>query len=246
MSPRKVWSTLWGAFTRLIDMKKLFSLLLAAIVALPVFAQDPEPVEEQYIGGIPASVFYLMPSFSDGMVYFYSQTPAQGKLNICAVDHSLRFLDKDGKDLEARSDQGILKVRIDTVWFIKSDDFFYRMYPVTPEIGVALRREVRILRDAKEGAYGMVSHTSAIREINKVYADGFAVDLNKDKKYPYEIKDMICLYKWNAVVPFSKKSLKKLFPAKKDQIDAYFQAHKSVPGTLDKAMELVTELAKTE
>lgn len=227
-------------------MKKLLSVLLALAVAFPVFAQDPEPQNEEYIGGIPARVFYIMPSFADGMVYFYSQSPAQGKLNICAVDNTLRFLDKDGKELEATSDQGILKVRIDTVWFIKSDDFFYHMYPVTPEVGIALRREVRIIRDAKEGAYGMVSQTSAIKEINKIYADGFTVDLNKDKKYPYEISETLCLYKWNAVVPFNKKSLKKLFPAKKEQIDQYFSSHKSVPGTLDKALELVAEFAKTE
>ena len=227
-------------------MKKLLSILIFALVAVPVLAQDAEPEEEQYVGGVPFKVFYMMPSFSDGMVYFYSQTPAQGKLNICAVDHTLRFLDKDGKELEARSDQGVLKVRIDTVWFIKSSDYFYRMYPVTPEIGIALRREVRIIRDAKEGAYGMVSQTSAIKEINKVYADGFTVDLNKDKRYPYEITETISLYRWNAVVPFNKKSLKKLFPAKKEEIDKYFSTHKSLPSSLDKAMELIAELAKTE
>lgn len=227
------------------SMKKL-AILVMMLSGAAAFAQDIEPQEENYVGGVPAGVFYMLPKFSDGMVYFYTQSPAQGKLNICAVDHSLRFLDKDGKELEANGDQGVLKVRIDTVWFIKSQDFYYRMYPVTSEVGIALKREVRIIRDAKEGAYGMVSQTGAIKEINKVYADGFSVDLNKDKKYPYEITETLYLYKWNAVVPFSKKSLKKLFPAKKAQIDEYFSTHKNLPRTLDKALPLVSEWAVIE
>ena len=226
-------------------MRMKRTLLIASLLALaiPAFAQDETP-QEEYIAGIPASVYYLMPSFADGMVYFYTRTPAQGKLNICATDNTLRFIDNSGKELQASGDQGILKVRIDTVWFIKNQDYFYRMYPVTADVGIAVRREVKIIKGAREGAFGMTSQTSAIKEINKVYADGVSVDLNKDKKLPYEVTDLLYLYKGNAVGSFNKKSLKKVFPAKKDQIDQYFTTHKLAPSTLDKALELVAELAK--
>ena len=223
-------------------MKRL--LLLLSFVGLAASAQDLP--EEEYIAGIPASVYYLMPSFADGMVYFYSQTPAQGKLNICALDNTLRFLDKNGKELQASDNQGILKVRIDTVWFIKDLDSFYRMYPVTADMGVAVKREVTVSKGGKEGAFGMSSQTSAIKEINKIYADGVGVDLNKDKHLPYEVTDLLYLYKGSAVCPFNKKSLKKLFPSRKAEIDSYFSAHKTLPRTLDKALPLLSSWAVAE
>lgn len=215
-------------------------------MSVTAYAQDLEPKEEEYVSGIPASVYYLMPSFADGIVYFYSQVPAQGKLNICAVDHTLRFLDKNGKELQANDNQGVSKVRIDTVWFIRSADYFFRMYPLTADSGIAVKREVKILRDAKEGAYGMVSQTGAIKEINKIYGDGVSVDIGKDKKVQYEITDLLYLYKGGAVASFNKKNLKKIYPAKKAEIDQYFSTHKSLPHTLDRALELVAEFAGTE
>ena len=38
--------------------------------------------------GIPEDVFYLMPSFGEGSVYFSDKSPAHGRLNICAVKAS--------------------------------------------------------------------------------------------------------------------------------------------------------------
>lgn len=78
----------------LLTMKKLL-LLLALAAPLSLFAQEPEH------GGIPDEVYYLLPSFAPGYVYFIGQPPAQGLLNICALDQSLRFKDKSGKELEA-------------------------------------------------------------------------------------------------------------------------------------------------
>ena len=212
-----------------------------AFITVTATAQDIEPVQEEYVSGLPASVYYMMPSFADGIVYFYNRVPAQGKLNICAVDHSLRFLDKNGQELQADENQGVSKVKIDTVWFIRSGDYYYRLYPLTADSGLAVMREVKIRRDAKEGAYGMVSQTGAIREINKIYGDGVSVDINKNKKVQYEIIDEVYLYKGVAVAPFNKKNLKKIFPAAKASIDEYFSSHKTLPYTIDKAMALVSE-----
>ena len=76
-------------------MKRIL-LLLLLFAGLSAFGQEAK-------GDIPADVFYLLPEFRQGMVYFSDQGPAQGNLNICAVDQTLRFtlsFDMDGiKDL---------------------------------------------------------------------------------------------------------------------------------------------------
>lgn len=205
----------------------------ALFLSLPLGAQEKTP------GGIPADVYYLMPSFGQGMIYFKGQLPAQGQLNICALDQTLRFLDKSGKELSASNADNILRVQIDTVSFLRYEDAFYRLYPVSSDMGVALMREVKIQADAKQGAYGTTSQTSAIKERSTMYVDGAVYNLNDDKPVSYEVLESLCLYRADEVYTLNKKNLKKLFPAHKDAIDAWFKAGNKLPGTVEEAVELI-------
>lgn len=212
---------------------KRISWLAALLLCLPLGAQ------EQTRGGIPADVYYLMPSFGQGMIYFRGQLPAQGQLNICALDQTLRFLDKSGKELAASNMENILKVQIDTVSFLRFEDAFYRLYPVAADMGVAVMREVKIQANVKQGAYGTTSQTSAIKERSTMYVDGAVYNLTDDKPVAYETSEWLYLYKADEIFPLNKKNLKKLFPARKDQIDAYFKAGNKVPGTVGEVVELI-------
>ena len=195
--------------------------------------------QETRIHGIPADVYYLMPAFSQGMVYLRGQSPGQGKLNICALDNTLRFLDKDGKDLEAGNNDDVLKVRIDTAVFLRYQKAFYRLYPLSGDVGVAVRREVRILNDVKEGAYGTTSQTTSVKEYGMIYADGVAYNLDSGKERPYTASDLIFVYKGEDIYPLTRKGLRKLFPARKDDIDAWFKAGHPLPETVEDTLELL-------
>ena len=212
---------------------KKITWLATLLLCLPLGAQVKTP------GGIPADVYYLMPSFGQGMIYFKGQLPAQGQLNICALDQTLRFLDKSGKELSASNADNILRVQIDTVSFLRYEDAFYRLYPVSSDMGVALMREVKIQADAKQGAYGTTSQTSAIKERSTMYVDGAVYNLNDDKPVSYEVLESLCLYRADEVYTLNKKNLKKLFPAHKDAIDGWFKAGNKVPGTVGEAVELI-------
>ena len=175
--------------------------------------------------GIPEDVFYLMPSFGEGSVYFSDKSPAHGRLNICAVDNSLRFIDDSGQELSVSDIGNVRHVIIDGVMFIRNNGAFYRVYPLAPDLGIALRRAVRIKYDGKPGAYGSVDYTSSITEYGTIYgSDGTTYNLNK--------------YRGNSVVVFNEKNLKKSFPGKKDEIDLYFKSGKA-PKTAEEALELL-------
>ncbi len=214
----------------------VFFLALAAPLALR--AQESAPK------AIPDEDFYLMPAFCDGMVYLRGQAPAQGKMNICAVDNTLRFIDNNGVELEAANAEQIVRVQLDTVWFIRNRGVFYRMYPASYDMGVALRRDVRIIRDAKEGAYGGSSQTSSIREYSSLYTESGVYNLNSNKTYPYDVKETLYLYKGEGVYPLSKNNLKKLFPDKKADIEAWFKAGNSLPKTVAEAQALLSSWAQ--
>lgn len=220
------------------EMKRIVLLLALLVPGLPALCQSAE-------GGIPAEVFYLMPEFKPGMVYFTDQGPAQGTLNICAEDNSLRFLDNDGQELSSRADN-VQRVVIDHVVFVRDDGFFYRLYPVNDEVTVALLRDVEVLRDAKKGAYGTVSRTSSIREVASFQSDGIMYKLENSAGYPYNVSETCFLYRAGSILSFNKRNLRKLFPARKDDLDAWLKSGHSLPRTLDATLEFLSRLSSRE
>ena len=214
-------------------MKKIVLLLALLLAGGAAFGQEAQ-------GNIPADVFYLLPEFRQGMVYFSDQGPAQGDLNICAVDHTLRFMDK-GQELASGADN-IYRVIVDDIVFVRVDGAFYRLYPITDDLTLAFRRDVEILRDVKTGAYGTTSRTSSIREVGMLQSDGMMYTLQSSKNYPYNVSESCFLFQAGDVTPITKRSLRKRFPDRKNDLDAWFKAGHSVPQTLDDTRAFLARL----
>ena len=225
-------------------MRIRIHILLAAVLAgiLPAAAA----AQDESQGDLTPEIYYLMPEFGQGMIWFSNQGPAEGKLNICAEDNTLRYLDKDGKEVVAASIDNVVKVQIDKAVFIRSEGAFYRIYPVSDEMAVAVRRDLDIQRDAQRGAYGSYSRTSSIREYSTLYADGVAYQLEKSKKYPFTVSETCFLYTGGKIVSFSKRTLRKYFPQRKDDIDVYLKSGKSLPEDLSDIQAFLTRLSSGE
>ena len=213
-------------------MKRTLLLLILLFAGLSAFGQEAK-------GDIPADVFYLLPEFRQGMVYFSDQGPAQGNLNICAVDQTLRFMDKD-QELSSKADN-INRVVVDDIVFVRVDGAYYRLYPITDDLTLACRRDVEILRDVKTGAYGMQSRTSSIREVGSLQSDGMMYTLQSSKSYPYNVSESFFLFQAGDVTPINKRSLRKRFPARKDELDAWLKSH-PLPKTLDDTRAFLSRL----
>ena len=218
-------------------MKRIL-LLLALFAGIRAFGQEAR-------GNMPADVFYLLPEFGQGMVYFSDQRPAQGKMNICAVDQTLRYLGNDGEELSSKADN-ISKVVIDTVVFARIDGAFYRLCPVSDDLTLALRRDVEILRDVRKGAYGSESRTSSIREVGTFQTDGVMYTLDRAADYPYNVSEQVYLFRAGAVFPVNKRNLRKQFPDRKDDLDAWLKAGHALPKTLDDTRAFLTRLSSGE
>lgn len=220
-----------------VQMKKI-AWLLALLVGVSAFGQEAK-------GGIPADVFYLLPEFGQGMVYFSDQGPAQGKLNVCAEDHTLRFLDADGEELASKA-ENVTRVVVDTVVFVHVDDAFYRLYPLSEGVTIAFRRDVEVVRDSKKGAYGTESRTSSIQQVGTFQSDGMMYTLQKSANYPYNVEETCFLYVAGTVVPITKRSLGKHFPDRKADLDAWLKAKHSLPKSLDDTKAFLLRLASGE
>ena len=217
-------------------MKRILSLL-ALFAGLTAFGQEAQ-------GNIPADVFYMLSEFGQGMVYFSDRGPAQGEMNICAVDQTLRFKDKDGQELASNADN-ITKVVIDTVVFVRIDNAFYRLYSVSDDLSLAFRRDVEILRDVRKGAFGSESRTSAIREVASLQTDGVMYTLQRAANYPYNVTESCFLFQAGDVVPVNKRNLRKRFPDRKDELDTWLKSN-ALPKTLDDTRAFLLRLSTGE
>ena len=224
-------------------MRIKFDILLIAVLlgCIPTVAAAQEETQ-----GVTAEIYYLMPDFGQGMIWFSNQGPAEGKLNICAEDNTLRYLDRNGQEIVAASIDNVVKVQIDTVVFIRNEGVFYRLYPVSSELGLLVRRDLDIQRDAQRGAYGSYSRTSSIREYGTLYADGVTYKLEKSKKYPFTVSETCFLYTGDKVVPFTKRTLRRYFPQRKDDIDIYLKSGKSLPEDPSDAQAFLARLTSGE
>lgn len=215
-------------------MKRI--LFLLSLMLLPMTSGAQETDRQ----GIPADVYYWMPDFGQGLIFFNGQAPARGLLNICALDNTVRFLDKEGKELAATNDENIVKVQIDTVSFVRDGGMFYRLYPVKLGLHIAVRRDIQILQDSKKGAYGADTRTSSIKEYSSVYADGVTVSLSAGREYPHTVSETLYLFSDGRLYPLTKRGLRKCFPDRKADIDAWLADH-PLPETLPEAYLMLAE-----
>ena len=178
---------------------------------------------------IPEEVFYLMPKFGKGTVIYRDKAPGQGLLNICALDNSIRFKDSKGVELALDNPGSVVQVVIDGVTFLRLNDTFLRVCPISGDVGIAVKRDVLVMSDSKRGAYGMESQTTSIKEISSIVADGMIYNLSDVRDFPYRMTETGYLYKSGAAMTPTKKNFQKCFPDKKDEIEAWFKANKKAP-----------------
>ena len=180
--------------------------------------------------GIPNDVFYLMPKMTQGTLLFRDKSPVNGQFNICAVDNTVRFMDK-GKELAMENDESMLEVVFHDVAFLHRDGTFYRLYPVSDEAFVAVKRDVLIMNDIKMASYGMESNTTAVDNIETFNMPGRTLALSAMKDIPYRMTETAALYRKGSIISLTKRNLTKCFPDQKADIEAWFAANKKLDPT---------------
>ncbi len=187
---------------------------------------------------IPQDVFYLLPEFAPGAVYYQGKLPIQAQLNICAVDNSVRFKDKDGKELAA-DDTDLVQVTIGDATFVRDENRFLRLYPVAGDVSIAVYRNVLILNDTKTSGYGGQSQTTAVTQFDSFRSDGKLYTLDEIKELPFQMTETASLCRGRSIMALNKRNLLKCFPNSKEAIETYFKTHKNLPVTdIPAVMEL--------
>lgn len=213
-------------------MRRILIILLAATLWLPsAFCQTEG-------SSIPPEIFYLMPEFGQGSVFFKGKAPFPGQLNICAIDGSVRYKDAAGAERIIVDDGSLNAVNIGDASFIMREGFLVRQYILTPSVSLAVQRKVDLMSDVRIGAYGAETRTASINNYDSFANKGQFYNIDQVKDQPYRLYETILFYTNGQFVPFNKRNCQKCFPDSKDAIEAWFKEQKNpslagVPAILD-------------
>ncbi len=202
-------------------MKKALLCLLAAVLCLPSALCQTEGES------IPADIFYLMPEFGQGTVFFKGRAPFPAQLNICAIDGSVRYKDAAGQERIIQDDGSLTAVSIGDASFIMRDGFLVRQYPLNLSASLVVQRKVDLMADVKVGAFGMETRTAAINNYDNFANGGQFYNLDQVKDQRYRLYETVYLFHGGQFSVFNKRNCQKCFPGAKDAIDAWFKEHRN-------------------
>lgn len=201
-------------------MKKvILSLCAFCLLALSVRAQS---AQADFEATLPDSVKYVMPAFGPGNILYKDGGFSRGSFNICTVDNTLRYIDTDKSEKVLADPSQVESVSISGVLFLHTQNMYLGVVGDYDDVLLCVDKRL-VFDDRKVGAYGTSSATSSIRTVGASTESGSTFRFSNVK---YEVRETPYLYKKGRVYVPSKKTLTKLFPAKKADIEAYVQENR--------------------
>ena len=198
-------------------MKQLFLTLCAfCLLALSAGAQS---AQAEFESTLPDSVKYVMPAFGPGNILYKDGGYSRGSFNICTVDNTLRYIDTDQSEKVLADPSQVETVSISGVLFLHTQNMYLGVVTDYDDVLLCVEKRM-VFDDRKVGAYGTKSATSSIRTVGASTDNGSTFRFSN---VSYEVKETPYLYKKGRVYEPSKKTLTKLFPAKKAEIEAALQ-----------------------
>lgn len=210
-------------------MKNSLLILFVMITGLSLQAQIKQTITvkagTRIIDYFPAKERYTYTDFIQGKAEFGNKTYTAAKFNYNILLGEIQFIYKNDT-LSIGNPESVKFVQIGTDTFYY-DRGYYQVLANYGRLMLTVRKYVKFLDTGKESGYGTTSSTSAIRSYSNViggagrsYGLQMHEDLILSKNTEYYIgnrKEGFLLYR--------KKSIEKLFPEKKTEIDTYIKLH---------------------
>ena len=197
----------------------ILSLCAFCLLALSARAQS---AQADFEASLPDSVKYVMPAFGPGNILYKDGGFSRGSFNICTVDNTLRYRDTDQSEKVLADPSQVESVSISGVLFLHTQNMYLGVVTDYDDVLLCVEKRM-VFDDRKVGAYGTKSATSSIRTVGASTDNGSTFRFSNVK---YEVRETPYLYKKGRVYVPSKKTLAKLFPAKKADIEAYLESNR--------------------
>ena len=214
-------------------MKRLLISAFAILVAYTAFAQDDDL----------DSLFYVRPAFTHGIVYMQDGGIQQGNINICNIDQSIRFIDPAGDTLVMEGCEAAVKVTLDKITYYRFRDCFTEMVDFNGTTALGVQRQTVQIENSKAGGFT----SSATSSVESYGVDAMTGLYYKHIEMIPENWKYTCRYVLydtanNKFYTATKKNFLKMFPAKKDIIEAFCGKDKAALDDPERVKELFNKM----
>ncbi len=179
-------------------------------------------------GEIPAQVLpdeamYVLPSFTDGQLFFRDGSYARQKFNYnCAVGE-MQFINDKGDTLAIADPTLARYIKIDTLNFYFDKDFVQSIAE-EDSFKLAVKQKLMVIADKTHSGYDIVTSSSSISTFSNIITNGkrFPLQIDKDvllTKIPtYYLGD-----RYNHFLKADKKAFLNIFGNKNKSIQKYLK-----------------------
>lgn len=213
-------------------MKKLVILMTVLLLSIGTSAQTLKGTitvgtRQNILSVLPESVSYFLPEFEESAVFFNDGTSSSGKINICLVDNSIRFIQETGDTLLLSSYERVLRIQVADTVLTKANDCFVKQIVIYGNKSLGERRRLELeTEQEKQGGYGSLPPTSTAKTGNLIRLDPTRkFEITTEMSYSFR-KDYV-LTDGMKVYPASTSAFTRLFPEKKKEIKNFIKANRT-------------------
>ncbi len=185
------------------------------------------------------SVKYYLPEFKSGAIAFNNGEISRGVLNVSTVTQRVMFVDTEGKILELADNNNVKLMSVGRVTFVKFREKFVQIVKSIPSLDLGVTKKVTFLEAEKPGAYGTASVTASVQSYSSYSTMGENFKLDENITTPFIYNEYLYLHRNGKFYSPDLKTFKKLYPDKKEAIEAYVSENKVHFDSLDDVSALM-------
>lgn len=179
---------------------------------------------ENLLSKLPSSIAYLFPDFADAVLFREDGGVSEGKINVCLIDNSIRFVNDQSDTLLMVGYKSVNSFRKGDSVYSRMGDLFVRQLAAFGKISLAERTRLELsqVSGTESGSGGMVPPTSTA-----VKSSVSALDPSRKFEGKTEIEyslstDIVLTDGENAYV-VRPQSFYRFFPDRKKEIRTYLK-----------------------
>lgn len=204
-----------------------FLLLSARVSAQTLDGTVTVGARQDILSVLPENVSYFLPEFEESTVFFNDGTSSTGKVNICLVDNSVRFIQESGDTLLLSSYERVLRIQVADTVLAKANDCFVKQILIFGNKSLGERRRLELETDQeKQGGYGSLPPTSTAKAGNMMRLDPTR-EFDVTTKMSYSFRKDFVLTDGEKVYPAGTSAFVRLFPDRKKEIRSFVKENRT-------------------
>ena len=212
-------------------MKRIIVITALLTVLLQAYAQNIEgsitiKARENILTKLPEQAAYLLPAFTDAVVTGRDGSLSSGRVNVCLVDNSVRFITDSGDTLLMSNAENVSRIVFADTVLLQVQDYFVKQMVVYGQKSIAERRQLKLTQQAESAGYSSIPAVSTAKKGTMVALDPTYV-YEAETDYDYRMTTDLVLTDGTEVYSAKLSSFVKVFPDRKKEIRSFVKEHRT-------------------